>query len=253
MQNFTTKTVREIAVEMPATTRVFEEFKIDFCCGGGRRFDEACLNAGVAPEIVSRKINETIHRSEQLRDSAATAADEQSPPERKNVSELIDYILETHHVFTKREIVRLTALAEKVRRKHGESHPELFFLENEFLALCADLMPHMRKEETVLFPFIRHLEMSAANNLSSPRPPFGTVKNPLRVMMTEHDTAGEILRKMRAIAKDYAVPENACPSFRALYFGLEELERDLHRHIHLENNVLFPRAVELEQKVLFGY
>ena len=142
---------------------------------------------------------------------------------------------------------------EKVCRKHGDTHPELFLLENEFTALCNDLTPHMKKEETVLFPFIKHLEMSDANNLTSPHPPFGTVKNPIRMLMIEHDTDGEILRKMREIAKDYAVPENACPSFQVLYFGLEELEKDLHRHIHLENNVLFPNAVKLEQKVMLGY
>jgi regulator of cell morphogenesis and NO signaling len=249
MQNFTTKTIREIAVEMPASTRVFEEFKIDFCCGGGRRFDEACQRAGIEPELVSRKINEAL--TKQTRLAAAAAANDVA--EQKSLSGLIDHILETHHVFTKREIIRLGALMEKVRRKHGDAHPELYFLENEFFALCADLTPHLRKEENVLFPFIKHLEMSATRNLSTPRPPFGTVKNPVRMMMTEHDTAGDILRKMREAAKDYVVPEGACPSFRALYFGFEELEKDLHQHIHLENNVLFPRAVALEQKVIFGY
>ena len=243
MENFTTKTIREIAVEMPVTTRIFEEYKIDFCCGGGYKFYDACRRAGVEPEVVSQRISQVI--------SDQTEGFESQHWE--NTSELIDYILEKHHVFTKAEITRLSALMEKVCRKHGEAHPELFFLENELVALCDDLTPHMRKEEMVLFPFIKHLEMSEANNLSSPHPPFGTVRNPVRMMMTEHDKAGEILRKMREITGDYAVPDGACPSFRALYFGLEELEKDLHRHIHLENNVLFPNAVKLEQKVIFGY
>lgn len=243
MQNFTTKTIREIAVEAPATTRVFEEFKIDFCCGGGRSFSDACQRAGVSPLIVSEKINQVLQNSTENFDSFET----------KSASELIDYILEKHHVFTKSEIERLSALMEKVRRKHGDAHPELFLLENEIFSLCSDLTPHMKKEETVLFPFIKNLEMAFINNLSAPHPPFGTVKNPIRMMMTEHDTDGEILRKMREITKDYFVPEDACPSFRALYFGFEELEKDLHRHIHLENNVLFPQAVILEQKVMRGY
>ena len=243
MQNFTTKTIREIAVEMPAMTRVFEEYKIDFCCGGGRNFYDACQFAGVAPEIVSQKINQILSNQTEGVEMA----------EQKSVSELIDYILEKHHVFTKAEITRLSALMEKVCRKHGAHHDELFALQKSFTALCDDLTPHMRKEETMLFPFIKHLEMSAANNLSSPRPPFKTVKNPVRMMMIEHDTAGDFLRKMREITKDYALPEGACPSFQALYFGLEELEKDLHRHIHLENNVLFPDAVKLEQKVIFSY
>jgi regulator of cell morphogenesis and NO signaling len=242
MQNFTTKTIREIAVEAPATTRVFEEFKIDFCCGGGYSFNDACRRAGVKPELVSQKISQVLKDDREL-----------GAPETKGVSELIDYILEKHHVFTKAEITRLSALMEKVRRKHGETHPELFLLQNELIRLCDDLTPHMQKEETVLFPFIKNLEMALTGDLSTPRPPFGTVKNPIRMMMTEHDTDGEILRKMREITNDYAVPETACTSFRALYFGLEALEKDLHRHIHLENNILFPQAVKLEQKVLFGY
>lgn len=243
MQNFTTKTIREIAVESPATVPVFQEYKIDFCCGGGRNFNDACQSAGVAPEIVSEKINRVL--TNQIEDYQS--------PETKTASELIDYILETHHVFTKSEISRLSALMEKVCGKHGESHRELFSLQKSFAELCDDLTPHMMKEENVLFPFIKNLKMSEVNNLSSPPPPFGTVKNPVRMMMVEHDTAGEILRRMRGITSDYALPEGACPSFQALYFGLEELEKDLHRHIHLENNVLFPQAVKLEQKVVFGY
>jgi regulator of cell morphogenesis and NO signaling len=243
MNNFTTKTIREIAVESPATTRVFEEYKIDFCCGGGRKFDDACRTAGVAPEIVSEKITRILNSQTQNIVS----------PAQQSVSELIDCILETHHVFTKQELARLPALMEKVCRKHGAQHDELFALQTAFFELRDDLIPHIKKEEVVLFPFIKYLEISAANHISSPRPPFCTVKNPVRVMMTEHDAVGEILRRMREITNNYALPEGACPSYQALYFGLEELEKDLHLHIHLENNILFPRAVELEQKVLYGY
>ncbi len=243
MRNFTTKTIREIAVESPATVRVFQEYKIDFCCGGNRNFYDACRFVGVSPEIVSDKIIQALGNQTQDFES----------PEQKGASDLIDYIVETHHVFTRGEITRLTALMEKVSRKHGDAHPELFALEKAFAELCDELTPHMRKEENILFPFIKHLEMSEKNNLSSPQPPFGTIKNPVRMMMIEHDRGGEILRQMRGITKDYALPEGACPSFQALYFGLEELEKDLHQHIHLENNVLFPQAVKLEQKVIFGY
>lgn len=244
MNNFTTKTIREIAVELPATTRVFEEYKIDFCCGGGRKFNDACHVAGVAPAIVSEKIEQVLSGRFKILESPAPIG---------SVSELIDYILETHHVFTKQELARLPDLMNKVCRKHGAAHGELFALQAAFYELCGELTPHIKKEEVVLFPFIKHLEMSAAKHISSPRPPFGTVKNPVCVMMTEHDAAGEILRRMREVSNDYALPAGACPSFQALYFGLEELEKDLHRHIHLENNVLFPRAVELEGKVLYGY
>lgn len=242
MNQLMNKTIREIAVEIPASTRIFEEFKIDYCCGGGRSFNDACQHAGIAPETVNRKIAAALKLSE-----SGTEL-----PQTENLTQLIDYILEKHHVFTKAELTRLEPLMEKVCRKHGEHHPELFKLQNSFIALYYDLMPHMQKEEMVLFPFIKNLELASENRLSSQRPHFGTVKNPVRMMMVEHDTDGKILRQMREISRGYLVPENACPSFRALYFGLEELEKDLHRHIHLENNILFPRAVELEEQVLGG-
>lgn len=243
MNDFTTKTIREIAVSMPATTRIFEEYKIDFCCGGGKNFSDACLIAGVEPEVISEKILSLIDKN--LNGLGDKYSDE-------TASGLIDHIVETHHKFTRTEITRLSALMAKVAGKHSENHPELVDLETKFQALCADLEPHMRKEEVVLFPFIKHLEMSAANNLSSPRPPFGTVQNPVRAMMSEHDAAGDILKKMREISNDYLVPDGACPSYQALYFGLDELEKDLHQHIHLENNVLFPMAVKHERNVMFG-
>lgn len=242
MQNFTTKTIREIAVEMPVTTRVFEEFKIDYCCGGGRSFASACQSAGVAPEVVSQKLNQVLITQVQT--------NTETPLQKQSLSELIDYILEKHHIYTKQELTRLSALMEKVCSKHGANHQELFPLQTYFTELYDDLMPHMLKEENILFPFIKQLEMADLHNLSSPKPPFGTIKNPVRMMMTEHDKDGEILRKMRETSGDYKIPDGACPSFQALYFGLEELEKDLHRHIHLENNVLFPDAVILEQKVM---
>ena len=242
MQNFRTRTIREIAVAEPATTRVFEEFKIDFCCGGGYTFGDACRRAGVDPDAVSQRLDQIFQ-----------VAPDSKPAGKKTPSELIDHIEKKHHVFTRNEIARLTSLMEKVVGKHGDAHPEVVELKHEFSQLCDELTPHMQREEKVLFPFIKHLEMADGNGLSNPRPAFRTVKNPVRMLMIEHDSAGALLRKMRGIASDYAVPENACPSFRALYFGLAELEKDLHLHIHLENDVLFPEAVRLEQKVMLGY
>lgn len=242
MQNLTTKTIREIAVEMPATTRIFEEMKIDYCCGGRRNFNEACRLAGVSPLVVSEKISAVLKNS----------AEKNDPVEKKTLSALVDYIVEKHHMFTRQEIGRLMNLMEKVCYKHGKQNAELGKLRKVFRTLCDDLTAHMQKEEFVLFPFVKNLERAQEKNLSVPFPPFSTVQNPVRVMMTEHDAAGDFLREMRELTGDYAVPENACPSFRALYFGLEELEKDLHQHIHLENNLLFPRAIQLEQEVLFG-
>ncbi|MEO8043107.1 MAG: iron-sulfur cluster repair di-iron protein [Acidobacteriota bacterium] len=233
---FTNKTIREIALESPLTTRVFEEFKIDYCCGGRVDFAEACENAGVDPLVVEQKLEFAL-RSVQ----PANGSVEQSSP-----TELADFIIDTHHVFTKTELARLVPLMQKVSGKHGEVHPELFEIEKDLIELNDELLPHMMKEEMVLFPYIKELDRAAASGRTASVPHFGTVQNPVRMMIFEHEAAGELLRKMRALSSDYKIPEGACPSFGALYAGLEDLEKDLHRHIHLENNILFVRAIEME-------
>ncbi len=243
MQNFNNKTIREIALEYPQTTRIFEEFKIDYCCGGRQPLDEACEAAGLDAKLVRQKIENAI-------DSVGENVESEFP-EHKKAAELADYIVEKHHVFTRDEIARLTPLLEKVCRQHGARHPELFDLRTTFRALADDLTVHMKKEEMVLFPFIKVLAAVVSTNLPIAEPHFKTVRNPVRMMMSEHDAAGDLLRQMRELSADFTLPDGACPSFAALYFGLEELEKDLHRHIHLENNVLFPQAVRLEREV-FG-
>lgn len=242
MQNLTTKTVRQIALEMPFTTRVFEEFKIDYCCGGRKSLAEACQNIGVSPEIVRQKIADVIETNQ---------SQEFEWLKETTLSDLINYIIEKHHTFTRDEIFNLTPLMAKVANRHGENHPELFELEKVFNELCDDLGPHLLKEEQVLFPFVEKLEKAAANSSSVPFSCFGTVNNPVRMMMMEHDTAGDLLKKMREITNDYKLPEGACPSYIALFNRLEAFEKDLHQHIHLENNLLFPKAIELEE-MAFG-
>ena len=240
MQILTTKTIREIALESPQTVRVFEEFKIDYCCGGRKPFEDACLGAGVDPQLVAQKIEAAMKSYEGLT--------EFDRPEEKSSSQLINYIIGEHHLFTAQEIERLLPLMEKVCVRHGEQHPDLFELQTVFTALADSLIPHMRKEETVLFPYIQMLESSLTGDVSADPPHFGTVENPIRMMMLDHEADGERLRKLREISTDYSLPEGACPSFTALYAGLQDLEKDLHRHIHLENNMLFPSAVNLERK-----
>jgi len=231
----TTKTVRELALEVPNATRVFERLKIDYCCGGGRNIVEACRAAGVRPDELSRLLDEAGAAGDDARDFAAGP-----------LSDIIRHILDTHHVYTREESARIQALLDKVCGKHGGNHPELREVRALFLRLDADLRPHMLKEEQILFPYILRLEAARAGGGAPPFAPFGTVNNPVRMMMFEHDTAGELLREIRAAARDFRPPDDACMSFRALYRALEDFEEDLHRHIHLENNLLFPRAVELE-------
>jgi regulator of cell morphogenesis and NO signaling len=239
MINVQGKTVREIALEKPLTTRVFEEYKIDYCCHGDTPFDVACRNAGVIPDEVRGKIDDVLSSSGETADR---------PLSDLPLSEIIRYILDRHHVYTREEIAHLTPLMAKVASRHGEHYSYLLELKDLFDAICEDLEPHMQKEERVLFPYIEDLEYRQSNGFTSTFPPFGTVQNPVRVMATEHETVGDMLSKMRQVTRDYELPNGACPSFTALYHRLREFERDIHQHIHLENNLLFPRAIDLEQK-----
>jgi regulator of cell morphogenesis and NO signaling len=232
------KTIREIALEMPATTRVFEELKIDYCCGGNKNFKEACKTADVSPEVVEERIMSLLENKDTASDHDFGAY--VSP------AKLIDLIVGKHHQFTTTELERLAPLMDKVVRKHGEMHPELKDVQIAFRELADDLIPHLKKEEVVLFPYIKSLEMGEIGGLAVPRPAFGTVQNPIRMMSMEHDAVGGILKKLRRLTNQFTAPEGACPSYKALYFGLEALEKDLHQHIHLENNILFPLAIEME-------
>lgn len=237
MINVQGKTVREIALEMPVTTRVFEEFKIDYCCHGNTPFDEACRSAGASPDVVLSKIDSVLDVS------AGSDGDIYSD---MPLTGLIAHIVDKHHVYTKSEMAQLTPLMEKVASRHGDHNPYLLELKELFQELCYDLEPHMSKEEMVLFPYIERLEYNHTNHLNTAFPPFGTVQHPVSMMTVEHEAVGEILEKMRAITNDYTLPAEACPSFTALFHRLGEFERDIHQHIHLENNVLFPRAVAME-------
>ena len=234
----TTK-VRDVALELPQSTRLFEKFKIDYCCGGDRPLAAACASAGV-------DVQNLLELIEQVKQTSA--AENGNPDLQKaTATELIGHILDKHHVFTKEEMARLEPLADKVVSAHGANHSELLALRDLMRQLFEDLRPHMFKEEQILFPFIIALENAREQDRSAPFAPFGTVNNPVRMMLMEHDTAGDLLREMRKLSSDYAVPPDACISFRTFYEALAAFEQDLHQHIHLENNLLFPKAIELEQ------
>ena len=233
-----TKTVREIAVELPGATRVFEKLGIDYCCGGGKALEEACLGAGVSVEKAVDLLEDT--------GGAAVGANGTRDWNQAPLSDLASYIVTRHHGFTREELPRLSQLLAKVCSVHGENHPELRKLQVTFQGLQDELTGHMFKEEHILFPYIETLETTVARGEPAPTPFFGTVRNPVRIMMQEHDDAGQALRGLREASSNYKVPADGCISFRTLYQALEEFEKDLHQHIHLENNILFPRAAELE-------
>ena len=235
----TEKTLRELVLETPAATRVLEKLGIDYCCGGNQSLEQACRAANLPIDQVLDSLE---------------AAELATKPEGKDrdwqqeaLADLVAHITSTHHKYTRSEIARLAPLLEKVRSVHGQNHPELQSIQTSFLGLADELTMHMMKEEMMLFPYIVRMEESVIEGQPILPPPFGTVQNPVSMMMHEHDSAGDALRAMRQASGGYAAPADACVSYQTLYRTLAEFEADLHQHIHLENNILFPRAIAMEQ------
>jgi len=238
MNLFAEKQVREIAVEHPSTVRVFERFGIDYCCGGKKSLRQACGDLQLSVDQVLEKLEQ--------------AAEEPRPSEDigwQNVplAKLADHIVSIHHSYVRSELPRLLSLAEKVRSRHGSDRPALATMEEDIHELQNEMTMHMMKEENILFPHIKLMERSIQAGLPIPPAPFGTVANPVRAMIFEHDAAGELLKNLRDLSEDYTLPADACPTYHAYFQALKEFEQDMHQHIHLENNVLFPRALAFEE------
>ena len=228
------KTLRDLVLENPAAPRVFERLGLDYCCGGGATLQEACEAANLQPADVLTWLD-------------------QMPPEaavrdwnREPLADLAAHIQGTHHRFVRDETARLGPLFDKVCRVHGDNHPELECLRSTFARLAAELTTHLMKEEMVLFPYIVRMEEAVVAHEPALPAPFGSVRNPVQMMRNEHDGAGEALRDLRRASRNYTAPDDACISYRELYRALGEFEADLHQHIHLENNILFPRAIAME-------
>lgn len=226
-------TVGEWVVERPARSRIFERLGIDYCCGGKQPLEQACRQKGL-------DTNQVI---EQLTREGTEADTGQPDWSQAPLSELADHIVATHHAYLKSELPRLQAIVQKVASVHGERHPEMADVRGVFQGLKDELESHLMKEEQVLFPMVRQLEQATQ------QPSFhcGSIANPIRVMEHEHDGAGNALVALRELTRDYATPADACNTWRAMADGLRQLEEDLHVHIHKENNILFPRALRLEQ------
>lgn len=225
------RSVGSMVIENPAVARVFEKFGIDYCCQGRRSLASACAQRGL-------NLQDIIAQLDVVRRAAPAEWQGLGP------AELADQIESVHHGYLKAEFPRIAELFGKVIAAHGQRHPELREAEQVFRELRAELESHMLKEERILFPMVRSLASG-----SNPTAHCGSVNNPIRVMEHEHDIAGAALRNLRAITGEYRPPADACPTFRVLYDALRELESDLHLHIHKENNVLFPRATELESQL----
>jgi regulator of cell morphogenesis and NO signaling len=234
MTTFTPElTVGEIAAKLPGSVRVFEKYRIDFCCGGKTPLEDACAKSGL----------DTAAVLEEIENVAAGPAPDTTDWQNADLDRLIDHILETHHAYMKIELPRLEMMLAKVASKHGDRLPPLAAV---FGPMKEELEGHLYKEEMILFPLIRGLINARRTGSAPPTSHCGSVRNPLRVMLMEHDSAGDALVRLRDLTGGYTLPEGACNTFRTLYHELQELEADLHRHIHLENNILFPRAIDLE-------
>lgn len=243
-QIVTQETVGGLAARCPETKPVMERFGIDYCCGGDRPLDEAIKRKNLSEQEILAALNDAVEQAERAgrseRDWSA------APPD-----ELIRHILDTHHVFMREQLPRLDALIEKVRRAHEEQHGKMLRqLQATFRAVKEEIEMHLLKEEQVLFPYIEQLTRHLDGEAERPVIHCITVQNPIKQMEHEHDNAGDALARMRELTCDYELPGDACAAFESLYEGLARLEADLHEHIHLENNILFPRAIHLEERAL---
>ncbi|MDR3793105.1 MAG: iron-sulfur cluster repair di-iron protein [Terracidiphilus sp.] len=235
----TTATLRSIALDQPATIRVFERFHLDYCCGGNQPLGEACADQKISTEVVLAELELAAAGATPVKDLTSSS-----------LTEIITEIVNTHHAYVRSELPRLRAMSEKVVAKHGSAHAEVLSIDRMLGSLAEELLQHLSKEELILFPYIEKLERSVNSGNALPHACFASVASPIQAMIYEHESAGELTRQMRATANGYTTPADACATFVGLYVGLDAFERDLHLHIHRENNLLFPRAVEMEKSAL---
>jgi regulator of cell morphogenesis and NO signaling len=221
------------------TAAVFSAYDIDFCCNGNRPLASVCEKNGIAVDEVLEKLNIVVSKVNN------TSIDYKSWP----LDLLAIYIEKTHHKYVQTQIPVLHQYLAKLCKVHGENHPELLEVNNAFLNVSEELLQHMQKEEQILFPQIKRMVKNVEENTPLQRAHFGTVKNPISMMEHEHDNAGEIFRTIAKLTDNYTPPADACNTYKVTFSMLEAFEKDLHLHIHLENNILFPEALKLEEKL----
>jgi regulator of cell morphogenesis and NO signaling len=230
--------VGEVVAQDYRAAAIFKTRKIDFCCNGNRSIEDVCEKQQIDANVLIEELEQVVTQKESI------TPDFQS----WDMDLLADYIEKKHHRYVNQKIPELTAYLHKVARVHGERHPELIEIESLFLASAQELLAHMKKEEMILFPYLRKMEEEATLQ----RPPFGSVQNPIQMMKHEHDTEGDRFRKISKLSNNYTPPQEACNTYRVAFALLKEFEEDLHLHIHLENNILFPKAVERERNLSYA-
>ncbi len=238
--NLKDKTVGQLVAEDYSKAEVFKKYGIDFCCGGGRTVQDVCEKKGVDYAVLEKELLNTGRKN---------ANGDNLNANEWQLDFLADYIVNVHHTYVRNNIPHLLEYADKVAKVHGNANPETVKIHALLSEVASELQTHMMKEEKVLFPYIKRLVSARQEQAHPEQPPFGTVQNPVRMMETEHEHAGNILKEIRALSNDFTPPAHACNTYRVLYFKLQEFEDDLHRHVHLENNILFPKAIEMEREI----
>ncbi len=231
------KQIGEYVAEDFRTAAVFSKFRIDFCCNGNRTVSEACKAKG----LDEAKVTEEIHSI--LNSVSEETIDYKSWP----LDLLVDYIEKKHHRYVEEKIPVLRQFLDKLCKVHGKRHPELLKIYELFTASSGELSAHMKKEELILFPYVKRMVEAKRSHTTIESPQFETVENPIAMMMHEHDNEGERFRYIAELTNDYNPPADTCNTYKVAYAMLDEFEKDLHLHIHLENNILFPKAIKLER------
>lgn len=234
-------TIGEVVAKNFHAAKIFEDYGLDFCCGGKKTINDACKEKGINPEALVNNL------SQAEKPNGTTAHFD-----KWDLNFLIDYIITNHHAYVLNELTTIDHHLMKVVSKHGEKHEELFKVYALYNELKEELLIHMQKEEKMLFPYIKKMVLAQMNALEIPIPPFGAVSSPVNVMEHEHEHAGSLMHEINNLTNSYEPPEGACTTYKVLYKELADFEKDLHVHIHLENNILFPKAIELE-KVLTNH
>lgn len=219
--------------------RVFKSYEIDYCCGGNKSLKQACQESDVEIADVLVALNEV---DEQTTESGIDYRE-------WKLDFLCDYIVNTHHAYVNKALAEIPGDLEKLIEAHGSSHPELLNIKGCFDQLASELTAHMKKEEIILFPHIKRMVHAQDQNRDLDRPPFDTIQNPINAMEAEHQGAGDVLARMRQLSDTYSVPADGCTTYSLTMASLHHFEDDLHQHIHLENNILFPSAIKLENKI----
>ena len=235
----TNKTIGEMVADDFRTASVFSANKIDFCCKGNRTLDEVCNQKGLDVYDVLAQLEKATESNNSTIEFNTWELDL-----------LIDYIEKKHHRYVEEKAPILLSFLLKLEQVHGAAHPELFEIKNLFKRTADELTQHMKKEEVILFPYIKQMVEAARNKTTLSAPGFGTVANPIAMMMEEHENEGNRFEKIVAISNNYTPPADGCNTYKVTFQMLQEFESDLHTHIHLENNILFPKAIVLQEKFL---